>query len=362
MKRTFIILLAAFGCVCATCKKTEVPPAETLQSAASFPMGASVSGKLLQENAAYRNVVATEHNSVTAENAMKMNRLHPAADRYDFIEADYIVDFARSQGRKRVHGHTLVWHSFGDIGWVKNFQGDSAAWENLLKTHIQTVAKHFKDKVASWDVVNEAFHDDGTLRVEDKMVNDKKSEGSIWARKLGRDYMARAFRYAHEADPAALLFYNDYGQEYSPSKVKAIEGLVADFKRRGVPIHGIGLQMHTSLNASNDGIANALRRLAATGLKVHISELDVLVSNWRNDPDLVFTDALKQAQREKYKFIAAAYRDNVPAAQRYGITNWNVGDADSWIRSFVKIHDWPLPFDDNYQRKPAYYGLLEGLK
>jgi len=217
-----------------------------------------------------------------------------------------------------------------------------------MKTHIQTVVSHFKGKVGSWDVVNEAFEDDGTLRK------------SIWWQKLGPDYIARCFQYAHEADPDALLFYNDYGQEYSPAKRTAIVNMVNDLKSRGIPIHGIGLQVHTRYNMSTANLAAAISSAAQTGLKVHIAELDIAV-NPNNDPALVFTPALAAAQAQQYKFIVQTYH-GIPAAQQFGITTWNVSDADSWIPPTYKRPDWPLPFDSGYRRKPAYYAILEGAQ
>jgi endo-1,4-beta-xylanase len=362
MKQRAIFLLA-IGLAASACAQGQEAPAplgaETFQTAAPFRVGASVSARLLRDNVPYRAVLMREHNSITAENAMKMTGLRPTAGAYNFADADLIADFAVSQG-KRLHGHTLVWHWSGRMAWLRDFQGDSLAWENLYKDYIQTVVRHYRGRVASWDVVNEAFFDDGTLRVANRSTTE--DDGSIWARKLGPDYVARAFRYAREADPNVLLFYNDYGQENNPAKLRAILNLVADFKRRGVPIDGLGLQMHLSLSTSNDAIADAIRQTAGTGLLVHLSELDIAVSNWKKDPQLTYTEALQQAQAEKYRFVAQQYKRLVPPAQQFGITFWNVGDADSWLRSFIQPNEWPLPFDDAYQKKRAYHGFLQGLK
>jgi endo-1,4-beta-xylanase len=217
-----------------------------------------------------------------------------------------------------------------------------------MKTHIQTVVGHFKGKVASWDVVNEAFEDNGTLR------------NSVWRQHLGPDYIARAFQYAHQADPDALLFYNDYGHEYSTTKRTAILNLVNGLKSRGIPIHGIGLQMHTSSNISDANIANAINTAAATGLKVHVAELDISM-NPSDSPTATFTTTLAAAQKVKYRALVQAYKA-LPAAQRFGITTWNVADADTWLRGYCSCPEWPLPFDDTYQKKPAYDGIMEALK
>jgi endo-1,4-beta-xylanase len=325
------------------------PPVITvkgLKEVSSFPFGASLSISLLKSRVPYREVVTTEYNSVTAENAMKIGPLHPAENTWFWTDADYLVSFAKGLGI-RIHGHTLIWHN-SLPAWITNFQGDAVAWENLFKIHIQTVVNHFKGSVSSWDVVNEAFNDDGTLR------------NTIWLQHLGNDYVARAFRYAHEADPDALLFYNEYGHEYSSAKRTAVNTMVADFKTRGIPIHGLGLQMHTNSAQSDANLATAINTAAQTGLRIHLSELDISL-NKDNVQSMVLTDALSVLQAAKYKLIVKTFAA-LPAAQRYGITTWNVGDADSWIISTYKRPDWPLPFDYNYNRKPAYQGILDGLK
>ncbi len=365
MKNSALLLLASFCFLCLTYKKqtanpTVDPPEEILQSAASFPIGAALGYNLLKDNVLYKEVVSREHNSVTVENAMKWGNIHPAPQTYRFEQADFIADFALAR-KKRIHGHTLVWY-MSNPGWLKDFKGNANQWDSLMKAHIQTVVTHFKGKVAAWDVVNEAFRDDdGTLRVENRDTKPDKDNGCIWARNVGRDYLAKAFQYAHEADPNALLFYNEYGQEWSTKKTQSILAMVADFKQRNIPIHGLGLQMHIDINTSNDGIANAIRELTKTGLKIHMSELDISV-NPKNEVNFVFTEELKQKQADKFKFVATTYKTLVPENQRYGITHWNVGDADSWIRSFMKRQDYPLLFDEAYQKKKAYFSFLEALK
>lgn len=354
----YISLLAFFSSFCKE-PGEEIPKQdESLKSVSPFPVGASISPTLLQNNAAYKNVLTNELNSITPENAMKFAGLHPQQNGYTFGGADAIVDFAKSQN-KRLHGHTLVWHQ-SLPNWLVQFAGDSAAWEGILKSHIQTVVARYKGKLTSWDVVNEAFQDNGMLRMNDTDTSSRDN-GSIWARHLGKDYMGRAFRYAREADPDLVLFYNDYGQEYSSAKTQAIKNMVTDFKTKGIPIDGIGLQMHMNINTSRTGITNAFQQLAATGLKLHISELDISV-NPKGDPNAVYSDSIQKAQGELFAFVVQQYRTIVPKPQQYGITTWNVGDADSWIRSFYKRKDWPLLFDDSYQKKPAYYAFLNALK
>ena len=257
-----------------------------------------------------------------------------------------------------MHGHNLIWYQ-ALPNWVLNFQGDTAAWENLFKTHIQSEATHYKGQVASWDVVNEALRDDnGALRIFDATPGD--GTGSIWGQHLGTDYIARAFVYAHQADPNALLFYNDYGQEWGGPKLDSMIAMLTKLKDRGIPISGVGMQTHIDINVDTAGISASLKRLAATGLLVHMSELDISV-NPNNLSNIVFTTALQLQQAALYQFVAQSYRANVPPAQRYGITTWEFSDADSWIPAFYNRKDWPLPFDSLYHKKPAYFGLLKGV-
>lgn len=318
----------------------------TLKEKLPFPIGAALNVGLLKNNSNYRNLVIKEFNSITAENVMKMNSLRPSATTYNFTDADYLVDFARANG-KRVHGHTLNWYkSLPD--WVNNFNGNTAEWENLLKTHIESVVGRYRGKVSSWDVVNEALEDNGSYR------------NSIWVQKLGVGYIERAFQYARNADPDALLFYNDYGHEYSATKRAAIIKLVTDLKAKGVPIDGIGLQMHTRYNQTDANLAAAINTAAATGLRIHISELDIAL-NPDNNQSLSYTTALGELQAAKYKFIVKTF-NAIPREQQYGLTTWNVTDADSWIPSNYNRPDWPMPFNNLYQRKAAYQGILDGVK
>ena len=313
-----------------------------LKNRYNFPIGASMNPRLLAENEAYRNVATTEFNSITAENHMKMMLVHPEANRFDFSRGDEIVKFAQAT-QKRIHGHTLVWHNQVPK-WMNEFSGDSQAWEEMLKNHIQTVAKHYKGQVAGWDVVNESFLDDGSLRP------------TIWSKNIP-DYIAKSFQWAHEADPNAILFYNDYGQDGKPKKMQAILNLVKDLQARNIPIHGLGLQMHININSKNEELVDVINQSAKTGLTIHFSELDIAV-NPKNDSTFVYHETAKKAQQEKFELVFKAYQ-NLPKHQQYGITFWNVSDRDSWLRGYFKRpKEYPLLFDDTYIRKPIYSNLL----
>ncbi len=326
-----------------------------LKLQAQFPVGASVDPKKLYKDAKYANIITSQFNSLTTENALKWATVQPEENRFNFNKGDSIVAFAQSHNM-RVHGHVLVTVSSSSLpAWVGNFQGDKNAWENMFKNHIEGEVSHYKGKITSWDVVNETFDDKGNIRSTSQSGDD-----NIWLQHLGSDYTARAFQYAHEADPNALLFYNDNKQEINGKKLDAIINMVNDFKRRNIPINGLGVQMHININTPDEGIANALKRLAQTGLKIHLSELDVRI-NPKNDFSIDSASALK-AQADKFYFVAHAYSTIVPKAQQYGITFWNVTDKDSWIITAKHAQDSPLLFDKNYNAKPALRSFSNGLK
>ena len=326
-------------CYCLSAQETY------LKNTVNFPLGASVNPRMLNENEAYRNIATSEWTGLTAENHMKMMLVHPAADRFDFSKGDEILNFATANG-KRMHGHTLVWHNQVPQ-WMKDFQGDQKAWEALLKNHIQTVVSHYKGKIAGWDVVNESFLDDGSLRP------------SLWADHIP-DYIAKSFQWAHEADPGAVLFYNDYGQDGKPKKMQAILDLVAELKRRGIPINGVGLQMHINVDSKRNELQEVLDKSVETGLQIHLSELDIAV-NPKNNPDFVYEEKVAKAQSELFKFVFQSYT-RIPTAQQYGITFWNISDKDSWLRGYFKRpKEYPLLFDENYSKKPAYTELTKSL-
>jgi endo-1,4-beta-xylanase len=355
MKRLFFIfiLLNFF---------TESIAQQPLHQSFKYPIGFAIDPKLIRENEVYKLIVEKHSNSITCENMMKSSHLQAQKGVFTFDEADFLVDFAQKTG-KRVHGHTLVWYHSMSPEWMKSIK-DSATLELALKTHIQTVVRHFKGKVKSWDVVNEAFTDDtGKIRT-DSMHNTTRKAMNV-GKILGADYIARMFKYAHEADPDALLFYNDYGQENRPMKQKAIIDMANDFKKRGIPIHGIGLQMHTHSWIDLNKIEKVIKETAETGLLVHISELDVVV-NKSKSADYEYTSEEQTKQAVIFKTVVEAYNKFVPPIQRYGITIWNVGDTDSaqnvsFRRTNSAVREYPLLFDKNYQLKKVLWAAFGGV-
>jgi endo-1,4-beta-xylanase len=353
MKRSSfnIFILLSVSLVIFSCKKEEYnsdnsapvyPKADiTSLKQAPYIIGAAINVNTLKNNTNYRNTVINEMNSVTAENAMKMNVISLGRKNYFWDDADYLVDFAVTN-KLRVHGHTLVWYK-NIPSWVTSFSGTAEDWKTIYKEYIQDVVTRYKGKIASWDVVNEIINDDGSLR------------DCIWLQKIGPQYIELAFQYAHEADPQAVLFYNDYGHEYSHTRRLKAFSLADSLARKGVPIHGIGLQMHTNINRSLDDLRYAVTAAAVTGLKIHVSELDVAVNPDKTITSFNNTVALKQ--QNSYRAVAKAMLD-LPEGQRYGITMWGVHDPSSWLSANP---DWALPFNSSFEKKPAYDGLLQGF-
>ncbi|CAN5373077.1 hypothetical protein BH11BAC3_BH11BAC3_15620 [soil metagenome] len=233
--------------------------------------------------------------------------------------------------------------------------------DSLLKTTIQTIAGHFKGKVRGWDVINEMFSDGpaGAIRNNTNTSNAAASDVFVWSEYLGRDFGVKAFTYAAEADPAAKLFINDYNLESSTAKLDSLIAYVAEIRGRGAKVDGIGTQMHVSINTNKDQIDTHFKKLAATGLLVHISELDIGV-NTTNVASTVFTEALETAQADMYNYIITSYMRNTPKLQRYGVTIWGLLDNQSW--RYKSGADYPLLYNASGNKKKAYDAVLNALK
>jgi endo-1,4-beta-xylanase len=319
----------------------------TLKGSFSIPIGIAVVKELLQDPI-YGSMVAKEFSSITSQSDMKFGSLHPALNTWNFTKADAVVAFAQKYNI-RVHGHNLIWAKDStEPLWIKSFQGDSAAWDNLLKTHIQTVLAHFKGKVASWDVINEPVASNGVL------------VDNIWLRKLGVDYIFKAFKYAHDADPNVKLFINDYGQEFGGKKMTVLLDLVTKAKAKGIKIDGFGFQAHTVARIDPKMFYNNFKRTADAGLLVHLSEIDISVRYQQADT-FTLTDSIANQQGATWKGIVKAYLTAIPHSQQWGITTWGLGDKDSYFnKGYANIdHDYPMLFDRNYNPKPAYKGMVE---
>ena len=315
-----------------------LPPAtDPLRNAASARgklVGTAVQSALLS-NATYNSVAAREFNYLTAEYEMKWDVLEPSPGSHRFGAADAIVGFAMGSGM-RVKGHTFLWHA-ATPAWVNGLA--AADLRIAVERHIMTVGEYFRGRVDAWDVVNEAVADDGPgLR------------DTVFRRQLGDGYIADAFRIARRADPGARLFYNDYGGEGLNAKSDRIYDLVRSLLADGVPIDGVGLQMHISATnrPSAGAIAANIQRLAALGLTVHISEMDVRIN------DAPGTQATRlELQRAAYREVVGVC---VQEPKCEAVTFWGFTDAHTWLRG-----ESPLLFDAMYQPKPAYFGVAEAF-
>lgn len=318
-------------------------PGFTLASAAASAgkrVGTAVSFGPLVNEPIYAERVAAEFSAITPENATKWASLQPSSrQRWDFAEADAIVELADEHGQA-VKGHTLVWHNA-----LPPFVDDSVsanAFERMVRDHVRKTVRHFAHELRTWDVVNEAVADDGSLR------------DTIYLRKFGPAYIGEAFRAARESDRHARLFYNDYNIDVVNAKSDAVYDLVASLREECVPIHGVGFQMHLAAEhaPSVDEITENFARFAELGLRIEVSELDVRIANVPGS----LAERLAVQKRVYHHAIAACVR--TPACDT--VTTWGFTDRHSWIDGTFGPDD-PLLFDEGYNRKPAYYGAFDAF-
>ncbi|WP_424767400.1 endo-1,4-beta-xylanase [Paenibacillus sp. sgz302251] len=310
-----------------------------------FDIGAAVNLTTIETQ---KDVLSAHYNSITAENDMKFERIHPQEGVYTFEAADKLAAFAGQHGMK-MRGHTLVWHN-QTPDWV--FEGSGGATvdrETLLsrmKSHIDTVAGRYKGRIYGWDVVNEAIEDKSGVWLRD----------SRWLQIIGEDFIAKAFEYAHEADPEAVLFYNDYNECF-PEKRDKIIRLVQSLKDKGAPIHGIGLQGHWNLNGpSLADIREAIERYAALGLQLQVTELDISVFDFEDRrTDLKQpTSEMLELQAERYEQVFRLFREYKEVIT--AVTFWGAADDYTWLDDFPVRgrKNWPLVFDEKHQPKPSF--------
>lgn len=311
---------------------------------ADFPVGVAINFQKLINEEHYRDLIVSQFNSITAEKSMKATVIHPKKNVYDFSETDYLINFCQLHN-KRLHGHTLVWDK-ETPRWMEKFKGDKNSWELMLKEHIQTIVKHCKNNVKSWDVLNEAFNENGSLKE------------NLWLKNIGEGYIEKCYTYAAEADPAAILFYNDYDLESKPEKLDAVLKFFTKLKTKGIKIDGIGMQMHINIIAPYLSDINlATIKIEDQGFLVHYSEFDIsLVETGKL---WMLSRHLLMQQGQRMKGIIAGYR-KLNIRNRFGITMWGLCDDDSWLLE-NNGRDLPLLFNSSYKVKPAYCGFLEAL-
>jgi endo-1,4-beta-xylanase len=356
----FILAFAFVGCIHAGYCQSKPDKGLKDYYKDFFPIGVAVSPQALKTDQA--TLIVDQFNSMTPENAMKMGPIHPKENEYFWSHADSIVAFAQRNNLK-LRGHTLCWHSQTPKWLFTDEKGVTVSKEVLLKRlkdHITAVATRYKGKVYAWDVVNEAISD----------KPDEFLRNSEWLKICGEEYITKAFQYAHEADPNALLFYNDYN-EINPVKREKIFKLVKGLKDAGVPIHGIGLQGHWALNEpSRSQLDSTLTRFSELGLKIQITELDISVypkehtarERKAEDYDSNFTKEKEAKQIEVYKMCFELFRKHKDAIS--GVTFWNISDRHSWLDNFPVRgrKDYPLLFDKDLKPKKAYWAVVDFSK
>jgi len=329
-----------------------VSPSPTLRQAADRAgvlVGTAVRPSMFSE-AAYSETLAREYNMIEPEDVMKWWVVRRTPD-FDFRAGDELVRFAQAHGMK-VRGHCLVW-DHNNPSWLTQGGFAPAQLSHLLQEHITTVMKHYAGQVFAWDVVNEALDANG--RPKDSPWYNQPGIGFAGN---GTAYVEQAFRWAHEADPDALLFYNETDGEGLNRKSDAIYAMVKDFRQRGVPIDGVGLQLHISqLDLDTAAIAANIARLTALGVQVHITELDVSLPLDAQGGQPRKDDLLRQA--EVYRGVVRACLQNRGCT---AIQTWGFTDKYSWIGSYSHgTRGAALPFDRTYKPKPGYDAVLEEL-
>jgi endo-1,4-beta-xylanase len=309
-------------------------------------------------------LAAAQFNTITPENALKWEHVHPQPGTYAFTFGDRYVEFGEKHGMVII-GHTLIWHSQTPRWVFQDSTGKPASRELLLermRDHILTVVGRYKGKIKGWDVVNEALNDDGSLR------------DSPWMKIIGEDYLVKAFEFAHEADPNAELYYNDYSLENGPKRNGAIV-LIKKLQAAGVHVAAVGLQGHYKMDwPSMAQVDTSIAAFAALGVKVNITELDIDV--------IPATQQMKSADVSannyhviKEDLYATGLPDSVQTelAKRYGdlfavfvkhagvvsrVTFWGVSDGNSWLNMNGRVN-YPLLFDRNYLPKPGFDAVVK---
>ena len=292
----------------------------------------------------YREVLASEFTSLSAENQMKWDHMRPAEGEFDFSDADAIMDFAEANGQV-VRGHTLMWHS-QNPAWLTEGDFTPEQLREILKDHIDTVVGRYAGRMQQWDVVNEIFHEDGSLRTTE----------NIWIRELGPEIIADCFRWAHAADPQALLFVNDFNVDginpKSDGYYALVQGLLAD----GVPVHGFSTQGHLSIRYGFPGdLADNLQRFADLGLQTAVTELDVRMDLAEGAEP---TAAQLEQQAEYYRRVTEAVL-SVEGCE--SLTLWGVVDKYSWVPVTFPGEGAATVLWDDYSRKPAYDAVQDAL-
>lgn len=314
------------------------------------------------------NIVKKHFNAIVAENCMKMEEVHPEEGKYTFDQADQFVKFGEDN-RLTITGHCLIWHSQCPEWFFQDENGKEVSPEVLkqrMKDHIYTVAKRYKGKLKGWDVVNEAIIEDGSYRK------------SKFYQILGEEFIPLAFQYAHEADPDAELYYNDYGMD-NEGRRNGVVKLIRSLKEKGLRIDAVGMQGHMGMDYPKiEEFEKSMLAFAAEGVKVMITEWDMsALPTARQSANITDTiafrkslnpytetlpDSVSQAWNARMKQFFNLFEKHADIVTR--VTAWGVTDGDSWKNDFPMKgrHDYPLLFDRNYQPKAFVTELIEESK
>jgi endo-1,4-beta-xylanase len=301
-------------------------------------IGTAVDMNALASDQTYRDTIAREFSSVTAENVMKWETLEPQPGVFNYGPADQLIAFA-GQNRIAVRGHVLVWHN-QNPSWVNEQAATPGQLRDILREHVIETARHFKGKLYEWDVLNEALNEDGTLR------------DTIWLRNLGQGYIADVFRWARKGDRNVKLFYNDFNLEFFGPKSDAAYALVKQLLAQGVPIDGIGFQGHLGAQFGFDTrVQENMQRFADLGLDVSVTEADVRMP--------LPTDVFKlQSQAQGYHSLLE------PCLLTRGcdsFTVWGYTDKYSWVPGFFDGQGAANLLDENFQPKPGFAAVQHDL-
>lgn len=310
-----------------------LPSLRQLAEKHNLAIGAAVQSGLIAQEQPYRETLIREFNVITAENEMKMCVTWPERERWDFTGSDALVKFAQENNMK-IRGHTLVWVGC-EPKWITagTFSKDEA--KALLKEYITTMVSRYKGKIYAWDVLNETVY-----------------RPSIWDKLIGSEYKALAFEWAHEADPDALLFYNDFEIEKPGSKFNAVYKFVKGLKDQGVPIHGVGMQMHFKVTPFMEETAENMQKIADLGLEIHVTEFDLPIDHYSK------TALADQALGYQEMLRVCLENDKCTTFVIWGFT-----DKHSWLYNHLNDPEAnPLIFDVNYRPKPAYEALWQELQ
>jgi GH35 family endo-1,4-beta-xylanase len=337
----------------------------TTFKAANFPLGL-VTKRGQTSNTNYTTTLINHAPRFTIENDLKTTTTRVNETTFNYANADTQVAWAKENGLT-VHGHCLLWAKDAYIPqYIKDYETagtlTTQQWKDKLKDLIQAPILHYKNTasvsgvIKSWDVVNEPFLEAADIDTTARVV----FKNCVWLRVLGPDYIKLAFQYAYEADPTCLYFLNDYGWEYGWKKVDEMVRLATEYQAAGIPMHGWGLQLHTYLSMSNNGITSNLQRLVDTGLKIHISELAIQLREGTVPNPFVLTPELEASQAAKFVTIFNAFKA-IPSVQKFGITTWGIIDSGYWKVIESGNADYPLLFNDDFTTKQGYRDALTAI-